>query len=65
MSLSATREDFDEWMVQVYVPVSLLFPYAEKASCLWDQQGKKCIEFAEEIAVNALGHMCIRRCARR
>ncbi len=30
MSLSVTRENFDEWMVPVYIPAPL-FLYAEKA----------------------------------
>lgn len=55
MSLSVTRENFDEWMVPVYVPAPFI-PVRGEGSRLWDQQGKEYIDFAGGIAVNALGH---------
>lgn len=54
MSLSVTRENFDEWMMPVYAPAAFI-PVRGKAR-LWDQQGKEYIDFAGGIAVNALGH---------
>ncbi len=54
MSLSVTRENFDEWMVPVYIPAPL-FLYAEKAHAC-GSAGKEYIDFAGGIAVNALGH---------
>ena len=39
-----------------FTPRRRLYPYAAKASRLWDQQGKEYIDFAGGIAVNALGH---------
>lgn len=53
MSLSVTRENFDEWMVPVYVPAPFI-PVRGEGSRLWDQQGKEYIDFAGGIAVNAL-----------
>jgi succinylornithine aminotransferase len=55
MSLSVTRENFDEWMMPVYVPAPFV-PVRGEGSRLWDQQGKEYIDFAGGIAVNALGH---------
>ncbi|MDM2823242.1 aspartate aminotransferase family protein [Citrobacter sp. Cpo100] len=55
MSLSITRENFDEWMMPVYAPAPFI-PVRGEGSCLWDQQGKEYIDFAGGIAVNALGH---------
>ncbi|MDA8512054.1 succinylornithine/acetylornithine transaminase [Citrobacter sp. Igbk 14] len=55
MSLSVTRENFDEWMMPVYVPAPFI-PVRGEGSRLWDQQGKEYIDFAGGIAVNALGH---------
>lgn len=55
MSLSITRENFDEWMMPVYAPAPFI-PVRGEGSRLWDQQGKEYIDFAEGIAVNALGH---------
>lgn len=55
MSLSITRENFDEWMMPVYAP-SPFIPVRGEGSRLWDQQGKEYIDFAGGIAVNALGH---------
>ncbi|MBQ4925016.1 MULTISPECIES: aspartate aminotransferase family protein [Citrobacter] len=55
MSLSITREDFDEWMMPVYAPAPFI-PVRGEGSRLWDQQGKEYIDFAGGIAVNALGH---------
>lgn len=55
MSLSVTRENFDEWMMPVYAPAAFI-PVRGEGSRLWDQQGKEYIDFAGGIAVNALGH---------
>ncbi|KAA0540207.1 aspartate aminotransferase family protein [Citrobacter sp. Cpo142] len=55
MSLSITREKFDEWMMPVYAPAPFI-PVRGEGSRLWDQQGKEYIDFAGGIAVNALGH---------
>ncbi|MCO4151517.1 succinylornithine/acetylornithine transaminase [Citrobacter freundii] len=55
MSLSITRENFDEWMMPVYAPAPFI-PVRGEGSRLWDQQGKEYIDFAGGIAVNALGH---------
>ncbi|EPH1778677.1 succinylornithine/acetylornithine transaminase [Citrobacter freundii] len=55
MSLSITRENFDEWMMPVYAPAPFI-PVQGEGSRLWDQQGKEYIDFAGGIAVNALGH---------
>lgn len=55
MSLSITRENFDEWMIPVYAPAPFI-PVRGEGSRLWDQQGKEYIDFAGGIAVNALGH---------
>lgn len=55
MSLSITRENFDEWMMSVYAPAPFI-PVRGEGSRLWDQQGKEYIDFAGGIAVNALGH---------
>ncbi|WFW62214.1 aspartate aminotransferase family protein [Citrobacter freundii] len=55
MSLSVTRENFDEWMMPVYAPATFV-PVRGEGSRLWDQQGKEYIDFAGGIAVNALGH---------
>lgn len=50
-----TRENFDEWMIFVYVSVFFISVRGE-GSRLWDQQGKEYIDFAGGIAVNALGY---------
>ncbi|HHU0691144.1 TPA: succinylornithine/acetylornithine transaminase [Citrobacter murliniae] len=55
MSVSVTRENFDEWMMPVYAPAPFI-PVRGEGSRLWDQQGKEYIDFAGGIAVNALGH---------
>ena len=55
MSLSITRENFDEWMMPVYAPAPFI-PVRGEGSRLWDQQGKEYIDFAGGIALNALGH---------
>lgn len=55
MSLSVTRENFDEWMMPVYAPAPFI-PVRGEGSRLWDQQGKEYIDFTGGIAVNALGH---------
>ncbi|WP_275220436.1 succinylornithine/acetylornithine transaminase [Citrobacter freundii] len=55
MSLSITRENFDEWMMPVYAPAPFI-PVRGEGSRLWEQQGKEYIDFAGGIAVNALGH---------
>lgn len=55
MSLSITRENFDEWMMPVYAPAPFI-PVRGEGSRLWDQQGKEYIDFAGGIAVNSLGH---------
>ena len=55
MSLSITRENFDQWMLPVYAPAPFI-PVRGEGSRLWDQQGKEYVDFAGGIAVNALGH---------
>lgn len=45
MSLSITRENFDEWMMPVYAPAAFI-PVRGEGSRLWDQQGKEYIDFA-------------------
>ncbi|MEO3739212.1 succinylornithine aminotransferase [Kosakonia oryzendophytica] len=55
MSISITRENFDQWMLPVYAPAPFI-PVRGEGSRLWDQQGKEYIDFAGGIAVNALGH---------
>lgn len=55
MSLSVTRENFDQWMLPVYAPAPFI-PVRGEGSHLWDQQGTEYIDFAGGIAVNALGH---------
>lgn len=45
MSLSVTRENFDEWMMPVYAPAAFI-PVRGEGSRLWDQQGKEYIDFA-------------------
>lgn len=55
MSLSVTRENFDQWMLPVYAPAPFI-PVRGEGSRLWDQQDKEYIDFAGGIAVNALGH---------
>lgn len=55
MSLSVTRENFDQWMLPVYAPAPFI-PVRGVGSRLWDQQGTEYIDFAGGIAVNALGH---------
>lgn len=55
MSLSVTRENFDQWMLPVYSPAPFI-PVRGEGSRLWDQQGTEYIDFAGGIAVNALGH---------
>ena len=55
MSMSITRENFDQWMLPVYAPAPFI-PVRGEGSRLWDQQGKEYIDFAGGIAVNALGH---------
>jgi succinylornithine aminotransferase len=55
MSLSVTRENFDQWMLPVYAPAPFI-PVRGEGSRLWDQQGTEYIDFAGGIAVNALGH---------
>lgn len=49
MSLSITRENFDEWMMPVYAPAPFI-PVRGEGSRLWDQQGKEYIDFAGGIA---------------
>lgn len=55
MSLSVTRENFDQWMLPVYAPAPFI-PVRGEGSRLWDQHGTEYIDFAGGIAVNALGH---------
>ncbi|QKJ86979.1 Acetylornithine/succinyldiaminopimelate aminotransferase [Paramixta manurensis] len=55
MQQSVSRQDFDQWMVPVYLPASFV-PVRAEGSTLWDQNNKDYIDFAGGIAVNALGH---------
>ena len=53
MSLSITRENFDEWMMPVYAPAPFI-PVRGEGSRLWDQQGKEYIDFAGACAATLL-----------
>ncbi len=55
MSQPITRENFDEWMIPVYVLLSL-YRYVAKVRACGISRGKEYIDFAGGIAVNALGH---------
>ena len=55
MLSTVTRQDFDQVMVPNYNPCSFV-PVKGEGSLVWDQQGKKYIDFAGGIAVNCLGH---------
>lgn len=55
MSQSISRQNFDQWMMQVYAPAPFI-PVRGEGAWLWDQEGKGYIDFAGGIAVNALGH---------
>ena len=50
-----TRSDFNKYILPVYNPAGFI-PKKEKGSYLWDQNGKKFIDFATGIAVSNLGH---------
>ncbi len=63
MSLSVTRENFDEWMVPVYVPAPFI-PVRGEGSRLWDQQGKSTLILLAGLR-STHWDMRIRRCARR
>ena len=55
MSQSISRQNFDQWMMQVYAPAPFI-PVRGEGAWLWDQEGNGYIDFAGGIAVNALGH---------
>ncbi|MGZ0803257.1 bifunctional succinylornithine transaminase/acetylornithine transaminase [Kluyvera ascorbata] len=55
MSQSISRQNFDQWMMQLYAPAPFI-PVRGEGAWLWDQEGKGYIDFAGGIAVNALGH---------
>ena len=50
-----TRSDFNKYILPVYNPAGFI-PKKAKGSYLWDQNGKKFIDFATGIAVSNLGH---------
>lgn len=55
MSISVSRETFDQVMVPNYSPVGFI-PVRGEGSRVWDQDGREFIDLAGGIAVNALGH---------
>jgi len=46
-----TRSDFNKYILPVYNPAGFI-PKKAKGSYLWDQNGKKFIDFATGIAVS-------------
>jgi acetylornithine/N-succinyldiaminopimelate aminotransferase len=50
-----TRQTFDEVLVQTYAP-SAMVPVRALGMDLWDQDGKRYLDFTAGIAVTALGH---------
>ena len=50
-----TRSDFNKYILPVYNPAGFITKKA-KGYYLWDQNGKKFIDFATGIAVSNLGH---------
>lgn len=54
-------ENFDEWMIFVYVLVFFILVCGE-GLCLWDQQGKEYIDFVGGIVVNVLGYVYLELC---
>lgn len=52
---TVSRETYDEVMVPVYRPPTII-PVRGEGSRIWDQEGRDYIDFAAGTAVNALGH---------
>lgn len=52
---SVTRKTFDEVMVPTYAP-SQIVPVRASGLDLWDQEGKRYLDFTAGIAVTSLGH---------
>ncbi len=52
---SVTRETFDEVMVPTYAP-SQIVPVRASGLDLWDQKGRRFLDFTAGIAVTSLGH---------
>jgi acetylornithine/N-succinyldiaminopimelate aminotransferase len=50
-----TRQTFDEVIVPTYAPAGMV-PVRGKGLELWDQSGKRYLDFTSGIAVSALGH---------
>lgn len=50
-----TRQTFDEVMVQVYAPSSVV-PVRARGLEVWDQQGRQYLDFTAGIGVTSLGH---------
>ncbi|HZW13054.1 MAG TPA: acetylornithine/succinyldiaminopimelate transaminase [Noviherbaspirillum sp.] len=56
MSTTAvTRQNFDEVMVAVYAPSSMV-PVRARGLDVWDQEGKQYLDFTAGIGVTSLGH---------
>lgn len=55
MTEPVTRQTFDEVMVPVYAPSSMI-PVRARGLELWDQQGRQCLDFTAGIGVTSLGH---------
>lgn len=52
---TVTRQTFDEVMVPVYAPSSMV-PVRARGLELWDQQGRQYLDFTAGIGVTSLGH---------
>lgn len=53
--VTVTRKTFDEVMVPTYAPSSIV-PVRASGLDLWDQEGKRYLDFTAGIAVTSLGH---------
>lgn len=54
-TLPVTRQTFDEALVPTYAPAAMV-PVRGLGLELWDQSGKRYLDFTSGIAVNSLGH---------
>ena len=54
-TLPVTRQTFDEVLVPTYAPAAMV-PVRGLGLELWDQNGKRYLDFTSGIAVNSLGH---------
>ena len=50
-----TRQTFDEVLVPTYAPAAMV-PVRAKGLDVWDQEGKRYLDFTSGIAVSSLGH---------